>query len=103
MPASAASIFSASRPSTAAIELVPAGAASAIALPRSTTALITLAASTASAAASPGLETGTRPAPLFLRFDDFAAGVVTAVAADRVRLLRPLAVRTRLDLDQRER
>src|SRR5437879_5548517 len=36
MPASAASIFSASRPSTAAIELVPAGAASAIALPRST-------------------------------------------------------------------
>src|SRR2546427_228908 len=52
MPASAASIFSASRPSTAAIELVPAGAASAIALPRSTTALITLAASTASEAAS---------------------------------------------------
>jgi hypothetical protein len=40
---------------------------------------------------------------LFLRFDDFAAGVVATVAADRVRALRPLAVRAGLDLHQRQR
>src|SRR5437867_13124825 len=51
----------------------------------------------------PGNRNATFAAGLFLRLQDFAAGVLPAVRADRVRPARVLAVRARLDLDERER